>query len=335
MKSSRYYISVGARGKVYTLRHQFEDSLCGGPVRKYDWFVLTLAHDRDAAEAKLAKWERENGQQVPREWPDVSAIAPASAVDHSLVPDTFKKHAGVSVFSLIEPDPGFLVWFAECAPKSYRKTADIIRTIEPIAKVLAEREAVRAARASSGVELYRRAKALLGGFLRVESFPQSRELNARESLAWVVGDFVRRFEVLAGEAEQRRAAGQPAQTLEEIAGSFGVELDTVSRKVELAEKWATEQAAKAAVSAHFGTVGERVELTLTPTFSTGYSGNFGWVSIQGFVDADGRTFIYKGSSGVDTGAGGKIVVKATIKEHGERDGVKQTIIARVKFLRDA
>mgnify|MGYP000270542888 CR=1 FL=1 len=41
-------------------------------------------------------------------------------------------------------------------------------------------------------------------------------------------------------------------------------------------------------------------------------------------DIDGNVVIYKGTKLYE----GFVIIKATIKEHGERDGVKQTKIAR-------
>ena len=59
-----------------------------------------------------------------------------------------------------------------------------------------------------------------------------------------------------------------------------------------------------------------------------------WVFVT--EDSDGNVVVYKGSGhlynadGQGATKGDKVAVKATIKEHGERDGVKQTIIARPK-----
>ena len=47
------------------------------------------------------------------------------------------------------------------------------------------------------------------------------------------------------------------------------------------------------------------------------------------VDADGNVVVYKGSTTVGE-KGETVTLKATIKDHGEREGVNQTIIARPK-----
>jgi hypothetical protein len=56
-------------------------------------------------------------------------------------------------------------------------------------------------------------------------------------------------------------------------------------------------------------------------------GQFGTSYLHIMNDAQGNVVIYKGTKIL----GGKtetLTVKATVKEHGERDGVKQTKIAR-------
>jgi hypothetical protein len=91
-------------------------------------------------------------------------------------------------------------------------------------------------------------------------------------------------------------------------------------------------------SQHVGTVGARQTFDLTVTFITSFEGAYGTTYINGFKDADGNIFIHKGSKilvdvEVDTyprplEKGDKVNLSATIKEHGVREGVKQTIITR-------
>jgi hypothetical protein len=83
-----------------------------------------------------------------------------------------------------------------------------------------------------------------------------------------------------------------------------------------------------AVSQHAGTVGERIEFTGTITFTTQFQGAFGTVYVTGICDDAGNIFIQKGKYLGYKGE--RLIVTATVKEHGERDGVKQTIITRPK-----
>jgi hypothetical protein len=87
------------------------------------------------------------------------------------------------------------------------------------------------------------------------------------------------------------------------------------------------RAAADASSQHIGTVGKRETFALTIQWVKYFEGAFGATYIHGLKDAAGNVVIYKGSKCLGE-KGAAITVKATVKKHGERDGVKQTIITR-------
>ena len=93
---------------------------------------------------------------------------------------------------------------------------------------------------------------------------------------------------------------------------------------------AAERAAELAQSQHVGTVGERITIEGTIFFTVDYETAYGTTYVTGIKDAAGNVFIQKGVA--VGGKGEEITLKATIKEHGERDGVKQTIISRPKVM---
>jgi hypothetical protein len=85
-----------------------------------------------------------------------------------------------------------------------------------------------------------------------------------------------------------------------------------------------------------GTIGERVTLELTVTFVTSFDSRFGTCHVHGFKDADGNVLIHKGARiyvEVDDNRpnllakGDKVRIAFNIKEHGTREGVKQTIVS--------
>ena len=97
-------------------------------------------------------------------------------------------------------------------------------------------------------------------------------------------------------------------------------------KIAEREVVAQRRAAEAANSQWIGTVGERMVIEATITFVTSYETNFGVTVVTGLKDKAGNVIIQKG---VGIGyKGEKVVLRATVKEHGEREGVKQTIICR-------
>lgn len=106
-------------------------------------------------------------------------------------------------------------------------------------------------------------------------------------------------------------------------------------------EWADKKAAIDANREHIGTVGEKITLTLTIAHVVILDGAFGTTFIYIMEDADKNVVIYKGTStavlfnpeGYARGKGDTFTIIATIKEHGVREGVKQTIIQRPKAIK--
>lgn len=94
------------------------------------------------------------------------------------------------------------------------------------------------------------------------------------------------------------------------------------------------RAVEAANSRHVGTVGERRDFTLTATFRASFDTQYGTLFVHGFKDPEGNVVIYKGGKAIAE-RGETIRVKATVKDHGVREGVQQTIIARPAVLAGA
>jgi len=97
-------------------------------------------------------------------------------------------------------------------------------------------------------------------------------------------------------------------------------------------EWASEKAALDAKRAHIGTVGEKVTMTLTVVHVVVLEGIYGTNYIHIIEDADQNVVIYKGKSNAMPGKGHTVAVLATVKEHGVRDGVKQTVIQRPRVI---
>jgi hypothetical protein len=96
-----------------------------------------------------------------------------------------------------------------------------------------------------------------------------------------------------------------------------------ARKAEIAASNATKR--------HVGVVGTRTRLTLTIGFLKGFDSMYGTVYIHLMEDAEGNVVVYKGSCILGE-KGQTITLDASIAEHGEREGQKQTIIKRPKVV---
>lgn len=103
-----------------------------------------------------------------------------------------------------------------------------------------------------------------------------------------------------------------------------------------------QKALDAQVSNHIGEVGKRLDLRLTVRGSTRFETMYGWTYIYFMADDAGNVVIGKFSNPLKQDIDSQqwyeirqddvVVVKATIKDHGERDGVKQTVVQRPKVL---
>jgi hypothetical protein len=99
-----------------------------------------------------------------------------------------------------------------------------------------------------------------------------------------------------------------------------------AKKIE----WANEAAALNASRTHLGAVGSKITVELTVVHIIVLQGMYGANYIHICEDAEENIVIYKGNASGFPAKGGSATVTATVKEHGVRNGVKQTIIQRPK-----
>ena len=104
----------------------------------------------------------------------------------------------------------------------------------------------------------------------------------------------------------------------------------VSALVRIREQDA-ERAAKGTDSQHVGVVGDRHRLVLCVRLVRSFESVYGIIWLHVCEDADGNVVVYKGSKEL-AARGETVTVDATVTEHGEREGVKQTIIKRPKIV---
>ncbi len=101
----------------------------------------------------------------------------------------------------------------------------------------------------------------------------------------------------------------------------------LEHKARDAQREAARQAET--VSQHVGEVGQRITLTAaTAKLLTSWEGVYGTTYLYKFTDAQGNVYIWYASRGIETCDG--MTLKGTIKDHNERDGVKQTVLTRCK-----
>ena len=104
----------------------------------------------------------------------------------------------------------------------------------------------------------------------------------------------------------------------------------VSRRLELSRE--------ATVSQYVGEIGKRDVFTLTLVALKSWQSDYGVTHFHKFLDASGNVVIWFGSTTLlidgpeftcPLEVGQSVTVKASVKAHNEREGVKQTIVTRV------
>lgn len=102
------------------------------------------------------------------------------------------------------------------------------------------------------------------------------------------------------------------------------------RHLERMEREAAKEEARqsaAETSEYVGSVGERLAIKIAEaTLLTSWDGYYGTTWLYKFKDESGNEFIWYASRPCE--AEGGATIKATVKDHKERDGVKQTILTR-------
>lgn len=106
----------------------------------------------------------------------------------------------------------------------------------------------------------------------------------------------------------------------------------ITKQAERRLEWDSKQAALNAARQHLGTVGAKITLTLTLKKVIAIDTLYGTSFINIFEDSSRNVVIYKGNSQALYGVneGDTVTLAAVVKEHGVRDGVKQTVISRPK-----
>jgi hypothetical protein len=87
-------------------------------------------------------------------------------------------------------------------------------------------------------------------------------------------------------------------------------------------------------SEYVGEVGERLTIkTKTVKILTSWETQYGTTWLYKFVDENDNVFVWFASSPFDGRDELVTEIKATVKDHNERDGVKQTVLTRCKVTK--
>ena len=125
------------------------------------------------------------------------------------------------------------------------------------------------------------------------------------------------------------ALGNEINALKRIAYNYS-EKGVAQRAKRLA--WKKDKILTKNSSEFVGQVKDRGTFDLTLTFRKGFDTDYGVSFLNTLKDAQGNVFTYWGNSFLDVDVDTSITVKATIKDHREYQGTKQTVINRPKII---
>ena len=125
------------------------------------------------------------------------------------------------------------------------------------------------------------------------------------------------------------ALGNEINALKNMAYNYS-EKGVAQRAKRLA--WKKDKILTKNNSEFVGQVKDRGTFDLTLTFRKGFDTDFGVSFLNTLKDAQGNVFTYWGNSFLDVEVDTTITVKATIKDHREYQGTKQTLINRPKII---
>jgi hypothetical protein len=111
-------------------------------------------------------------------------------------------------------------------------------------------------------------------------------------------------------------------------------LKGIDAKIARKAEWADKEAALNASRTHLGEVGEKITFILTCVYVVELDGMYGTSYINICEDADKNVVIYKGNAKGFPEKGETATITATVKDHGVRNGVKQTVIQRPKAVKE-
>lgn len=140
---------------------------------------------------------------------------------------------------------------------------------------------------------------------------------------------IRRAEY-AAERRERAAAKARWEASDEGQAEFARRAGSDAGHAFRRAEYDYDRAEQGKRSTHVGAVGERITLTLTTDKIIPLESAYGTKLLHLMADARGNRCVWFCSGGNSLDKGSTVTVKATVKEHGERDGVKQTVLTRVK-----
>ena len=91
-------------------------------------------------------------------------------------------------------------------------------------------------------------------------------------------------------------------------------------------------------SSYVGKIGDRIEIKARLTKCHSYNSTFNYHTVTTFIniftDEAGNVYVWKSTAFFDAGLDDVVIIKGTVKDHSEYNGIKQTILTRCKVTKE-
>ncbi len=157
---------------------------------------------------------------------------------------------------------------------------------------------------------------------------------------WIEKEYTEAHAKKLEEQRAKRLAKKQAKFAEVIAQRKAEEEEQARKQAEREARWAEERAA----SEYIGSIGDKLDIEVTFSHEVSFDTQFGRMNIYFFKDEAGNTLAWKTSAmlwiddldengnNIFIRKGDKIRFTASIKEHNEYKGEKQTMLQRVRKI---
>lgn len=149
-----------------------------------------------------------------------------------------------------------------------------------------------------------------------------------EGRGWVIDRWIERTPEYQAKLDAKREAKLAAKRQEREALEAQRQAERKARE--------EAEAARRAVSQFIGEIGNKLEIPCvyvgSPSFERKCFGGYGTETcyIHTFADTNGNKIVWKTASSLELEEGQNVTIKATVSEHNEYRGEKQTVVKRLR-----
>lgn len=124
----------------------------------------------------------------------------------------------------------------------------------------------------------------------------------------------------------------------DMAGVYLWQWMKVSEGLAIIQQANDDLRASESSSSYVGNIGDKIEVKAKLTKCHSYDSTFNHHTVTTFIniftDEAGNVYVWKSTAYFDAGLDDQVILKGTVKDHSEYNGIKQTILTRCKVTKE-